>query len=529
MRHGIGGLGRLGLLVVSVAAMAGCHNDPEAAAPDSGLDGARKIMEKPSYAPARWLFYVADRDSGEVLLSQRPDEMVFTGSTAKLFTIGTVYDTIGPDTRLTTPVYATAPTVDSLLRGNVILVGSGDLALGGRGAMRGRVDHAFTATSIDHVYGDVAPIARKVDDDPLAGLDDLARQVAAKGVKTIDGDVIIDTRLWETYEGQEAPVPPVFVNDNILDIEVSPGAVGQPGTVRATPNTAAFTVQSKVTTVASSTPSDLDVAVDPANPRNLVVSGSIPDGKPQLTIYRVPDASTWVRTLFIEALTRAGITVTAPAVGANDEAGLPPASSYSADRQLASLRSPPLQAFGSMIMQTSYNTGANAMLCLLAVKAGSTDCTTGLKTIRDTIDKAGLVSDDVVLVDGAGRDPASTTPTQMTAWVRWAAAQPWGPVFESGQSVLGEKGQLASSGASSPAKGKVAAKGGTSVAVDPATGRALFNVESLAGYMTTDQGRRLVFGLSMSGGTFPNLLTGLYEASDDVAMVAAAFQQSLSK
>ena len=310
---------------------------------------------------------------------------------------------------------------------------------------------------------------------------------------------------------------------------MSPGAVGQPGTVRATPNTAAFTVQSKVTTVASSTPSDLDVAVDPANPRNLVVSGSIPDGKPQLTIYRVPDASTWVRTLFIEALTRAGITVTAPAVGANDEAGLPPASSYSADRQLASLRSPPLQAFGSMIMQTSYNTGANAMLCLLAVKAGSTDCTTGLKTIRDTIDKAGLVSDDVVLVDGAGRDPASTTPTQMTAWVRWAAAQPWGPVFESGQSVLGEKGQLASSGASSPAKGKVAAKGGTSVAVDPATGRALFNVESLAGYMTTDQGRRLVFGLSMSGGTFPNLLTGLYEASDDVAMVAAAFQQSLSK
>ena len=104
-----------------------------------------------------------------------------------------------------------------------------------------------------------------------------------------------------------------------------------------------------------------------------------------------------------------------------------------------------------------------------------------------------------------------------------------GAGFRSGQSVLGEKGQLASSGASSPAKGKVAAKGGTSVAVDPATGRALFNVESLAGYMTTDQGRRLVFGLSMSGGTFPNLLTGLYEASDDVAMVAAAFQQSLSK
>src|SRR5258705_1934994 len=517
------------MAAVAGAAMAACHNGPQAAAPDSVAEGARKIMEKAAYASARWLFYVADRDSGEVLLSQRPDEMVFTGSTAKQFTIGTVYDAIGPDTQLTTPVYATAPIVDSVLRGDVILVGPGDLALGGRGAMQGRMDHAFNATSIDHVYGDAAPIARKVDDDPLAGLDDLARQVAAKGVKTIDGDIIIDTRLWQTYEGQEAPVPPVFVNDNILDIEVSPGAVGQPGTVQATPITAAFTVQSKVTTVESSKPSELDVTVDPANPRNLVVSGSIPDGKPQLTIYRIPDASTWVRTLFIEALIRAGIAVTAPAVGPNNEAGLPPAGSYSADRQLASLRSPPLHVIGAMILQTSYNTGANAMLCLLAVKAGSTDCTAGLKTIRETIDRAGLVSDDVVLVDGQGRDPASTTPTQMTAWVRWAAAQPWGPVFEGGQSVLGETGQLAMSGANSPAKGKVAAKGGTSVAVDPATGRALFNVESLAGYMTTDQGRRLVFGLSMSGGTFPNLLTGLYEASDDVAMVAAEFQQSLSK
>jgi D-alanyl-D-alanine carboxypeptidase/D-alanyl-D-alanine-endopeptidase (penicillin-binding protein 4) len=108
-------------------------------------------MEKPAYATARWLYYVADRDSGQVLLSQWPDEMVLTGSTAKQFTIGTVYDTIGPNARLTTPVYATAPVIDGMLRGDLILVASGDLTLGGRGAMQGRVDDAFDATSIDHV------------------------------------------------------------------------------------------------------------------------------------------------------------------------------------------------------------------------------------------------------------------------------------------------------------------------------------------------------------------------------------------
>jgi hypothetical protein len=72
--------------------------------------------------------------------------------------------------------------------------------------------------------------------------------------------------------------------------------------------------------------------------------------------------------------------------------------------------------------------------------------------------------------------------------------------------------------------------GRTGVAVaDPATSRALLNVQSLAGFITTDKGRHLVFDLSMSGATYPDVLTGLQQANDDVGMVAADIQQSLSK
>ncbi|HZU46871.1 MAG TPA: D-alanyl-D-alanine carboxypeptidase/D-alanyl-D-alanine-endopeptidase [Mycobacterium sp.] len=486
-------------------------------------------MAKPAYATARWLYYVADRDSGEVLLSQRPDEMVLTGSAAKQFTIGTVYDTIGPNARLTTPVYATAPVIEGVLHGDVILVASGDLTLGGRGAMHGRVDDAFDATSIDHVYGDIAPNARKVNDDPLAGLDDLARQIAAKGVKVVDGDVVVDTRIWQSPPGHEGAVPSVFVNDNLLDIEVIPGAIGQPAAVRPSPATTAFTVQSKVSTVKPDNPSSLEVTADPTNPRNIVVSGLIPQGRPQLTIYRVPEAAAWARTLFIEALGRAGITVSAPALGPNDQSRLPAPNSYSGRRQLASLQSPPLQAFGSMILRASYNAGANAMLCLLASKTGSNDCSDGLRTIRATVEKAGLRSDAVVLTDGEGAYPASSTPKQMAAWNGWAARQRWGPAFVSGQPVLGATGTIAPVGHNSPAKGKVQAKTGTVAVADPATGRALVNVQSLAGYITTEKGRHLVFDLSMSGATYPDVLTGLRQANDDVGMVAAQIQQSLSK
>jgi D-alanyl-D-alanine carboxypeptidase/D-alanyl-D-alanine-endopeptidase (penicillin-binding protein 4) len=523
------GIALLGAVALTAALATACNTDKSSARPSGQLpEGARKIMAEPAYATARWLYYVADQDSGEVLLSQRPDEMVLTGSTAKQFTIGTVYDTIGPNTRLTTPVYGTAPVVDGVLHGDVILVASGDLTLGGRGAMHGHVDDAFDATSIDHVYGDIAPNARKVNDDPLAGLDDLARQIAAKGVKVIDGDVVVDTGIWQSAPGHEGAVPPIFVNDNLLDIEVTPAGVGEPATVRTSPETAAFTVQSKVSTVSSNNPSSLEVNADPTNPRNIVVSGLIPQGKPQLTIYRVPEADTWARTLFIEALGRVGITVSTPALGPNDQSRLPATNTYWR-RQLASLQSPPLHAFGSMILRTSYNTGANAMLCLLATKSGSTECADGLRTIRATVQKAGLRSDAVVLTDGEGAYPASSTSKQVAAWDRWAAHQRWGPAFISGQPVLGATGTIAPVGRNSPAKGKVQAKTGTVAVADPTTGRALVNVQSLAGYITTDTGRHLVFDLSMSGATYPDVLTGLRQANDDVGMVAAHIQESLSR
>ncbi|MEE2034982.1 D-alanyl-D-alanine carboxypeptidase/D-alanyl-D-alanine endopeptidase [Rhodococcus chondri] len=530
-----GAVARIGIaLTATVLAVTACasvdttsavEDSPETTTGASGdiPDAAAQIMAAPEYRTARWLFHIVDPENGAVLLSQRPDEMVFTGSTAKEFTLGTVYDTIGPDTTLTTPVYATQAPVNGAVSGDLVLVASGDLALGGRGATDGRVDETFTADTIDHVYGDLALNATTVPDDPLAGLDALARQVTDAGITRVDGDVVIDTRIWDTYQGQEGPVPSVFVNDNILDITVT--ADGDTVTAETRPRTQAYAVESTVTV---GDEASLTVDVDPANPRRLTVSGTITADSSQLTIYRVPDAAEWARTLFTEALDRAGVTVAAPAVGPNNEAGLPAPDSYPDNSRVASLESPPLKTFGSMILQTSYNTGANAMLCLLAARAGSTNCEDGLSSIRSVIDKSDVDGADVILVDGQGADPASTTPRQMTGWMMWARQQPWGDDLIAGQPVLGESGTLASVGADSPAVGKVAAKTGTSAALDPVTGRLLYNVQSLAGYLFRDDGTPLVFALSMSGGTFEDFSAGLTQAGDDVGMVAAAFAEKFA-
>ena len=172
--------------------------------------------------------------------------------------------------------------------------------------------------------------------------------------------------------------------------------------------------------------------------------------------------------------------------------------------------------------------GANALLCLLAVAEGSTDSLDGLRPIRAMINDAGLVAADVVLVDGQAADPASAPPGQMVRYLRWTQTQPWGATLKAGQPVLGQSGTLAGNDVTSPAKGHVQAKTGTSANGDTATGRVMFNVQRLAGFMTAPDGRELVFDVAMSSGTYQDVPTGVGQASKDVSGLVAAFQQSLS-
>lgn len=487
---------------------------------------ATAIMETEPYKAARWSYLVVDPETDEVVYSNLADEFMFMASQTKHFTVGTVYQNLGVDRRLTTPVYATAAPVGGTLSGDLVLVGSGDLALGGRNAPDGRFD--FATDGIDHVYADAIPGAVLAPGDPLAGLDDLAAQVVASGVTRVDGDVLVDPRLWERYTTVEGVVPSIYVNDNLVDIQATPGQPGQPATIQMLPGNGLFRLDSQVTTGAADSDSTMTVSADELDPTLIRVTGSVPAGKSTLTVFRITDAPTWARQLFIEALQRKGVTVSSTAK-VNEQAALPAENSYRDDLRLAKLESVPLQEMGSMILATSYNTGANDFLCLLAVEAGSQDCSDGLPAIRDLATEAGISPSDFVIVDGQGSDPSSATPTAITQWFKWVDGRPWADTFWAGQPILGERGSLSGVGVDSPAKGKVVGKTGTSADAEPVTGRLVMTIQGLSGYLEVADGRRLLFVVGVSNAVFPDLPRGIFQVGDDVGMVAAAFQQAQSK
>ncbi|MHA6796178.1 D-alanyl-D-alanine carboxypeptidase [Pseudonocardia bannensis] len=175
---------------LAVTGVGGCTagaSDP--APPAGGLPAtALEVMRRPRYATSRWFAYAADRATGETIHDVSADDLVLPASTTKLWATAAALDTFGPDFRFDTPVYRRGTVQGGTLQGDLVMVASGDLTMGGRDTPQGTI--AFT--SLDHAEANSIPGATVTAQDPLAGLDDLASQVAAAGIRQVSGDVLVD-------------------------------------------------------------------------------------------------------------------------------------------------------------------------------------------------------------------------------------------------------------------------------------------------------------------------------------------------
>ena len=113
----------------------------------------------------------------------------------KTYSTGAAWLEFGPKSTVTTPVKRTGDVAGGTLNGDLILVGQGDITMGGRTKADGTVDF----TNLDHNDANGIPGATLTTEDPLTGLNDLAARVKAAGINSVSGDVIVDDRLWQPH------------------------------------------------------------------------------------------------------------------------------------------------------------------------------------------------------------------------------------------------------------------------------------------------------------------------------------------
>jgi len=459
--------------------------------------------------------------------------MFTTGSVLKVYSTSTALHLYGADHTFTTPVYRTGPVDDGALDGDLVLVASGDFSMGLRERPDGTMVFA-SAPNVDHTYANAGLPGVVVGVDPLAGLDDLAKQVAASGVTKVDGDVVIDDRLFTTFFGWPdvtvSPSTPIMINDNRIDIRVTPTAQGQAASCDYRPKTAAFTVQSDVTTVATGEATSLEVSQP--QPNVFRVSGTIAaDAGPTLRVGEIPDPAAFARTAFIEALGRAGIDVRAQTTGPNPTERLPAEGSYQSTARVAEHQSGPLSEIVKVILKVSHNPGADLMACLVAVASGSKEGESGLVAEQQYVSKdLGVDPSSFFIFDGAGSDDRDRSAgSAMAGFMRAVDTQPYAAPFEAALPTLGVDGDLANQGLGTGAVGNVHAKTGTRAAVAPSEqgGVGLLGARTMAGYIDAASGRKLVFAIMLGNVPFdPVSFDEVLEVIADVANLSVAMYEA---
>jgi D-alanyl-D-alanine carboxypeptidase/D-alanyl-D-alanine-endopeptidase (penicillin-binding protein 4) len=213
--------------------------------------------------------------------------------------------------------------------------------------------------------------------------------------------------------------------------------------------------------------------------------------------FQVEDPPAFARTLLIEALQRQGIAVDAAPTGANPADALPPTGSYSEDQRVAVHQSLPFAENMKLILKTSHNQHADMLIYLLALKNGKTTFAEGVQEILPFLRKTGIDSDVVSLSDGRGREFTDLfSPRTATQLLRYMTTRPDFQAYFDALPVLGVDGTEADTVLpSSPVRAKAAAKSGTTLSGDVMHQRFMVMTRGLAGYMTSQSGRELVFAV----------------------------------
>ncbi len=455
------------------------------------------VIQVETVKNGQWGLLVADVKTGEVLYSRNPDQFFQPASVTKLFSGAAALTTLGADYRFVTPVVRRGEVDKSgTLRGDLILIAQGDLSLGGRTGPDGSLHYEDN----DHSYANPRSKATLVAGDPLAGLDHLAREVLAAGIKAIDGDVLIDDRLFEAAPSTgsgPSRVSPIVVNDNLVDIVVTPAeAPGQPAGVRIVPNTAYVSFDAQIATVQSDGKRYIEVVSD--GPRRFQVRGTIPVGSgPSHHIYEVERPADYARSLFIESLRRRGVRVEASPLSYNDLSGVPSVEAVAALPRVAQYTSPRFSEYLRVILKVSQNLHASTLPMLLAAREGKRSLADGLAAEGRALKALGVDLGSISFGGGAGGSRSDlVTPRATVGLLRAMAARPEYDVFQTALPILGRDGTLARVvDPESPARGHVWAKTGTYYVDDGLTGKAMLTAKALAGYMETSGGRTLAFAI----------------------------------
>jgi D-alanyl-D-alanine carboxypeptidase/D-alanyl-D-alanine-endopeptidase (penicillin-binding protein 4) len=444
-----------------------------------------EVMGRPEYRHSRFGIEVYSLEDKRALYRLNADQLFIPGSTTKLLTMGTANAVLGPEFRFHTKVYRSG--------GDLVLVASGDPNL----SNRIQADGSMAFANVDHSYSST-PGAKPVPGDPLTVIRDLARQVAAKGITRVEGRVAVDASLFPEGErelGTGVVISPIVVNDNVVDLTMTPGAKqGDAAALTISPITSYVKFVEHIKTGAPGSPFFLRVASDERSPdgrHTVTLEGNVAaGGGAMFRTYRVPEPSVFAAVAFSEALERAGVQV-------SGKPGKTDKRSYAAANLVAEHISPKLIEATRVVLKVSQNLHASMMPFVVGALAGHATedvAQAGFDLERNFLESAGLDLSAASQSDGAG-GAALYTPDFMVHFLEYMSKQSYFPGFFHALPILGVDGTLWEIQVHNSAAGHVMAKTGTFGAANLMGRNMVVTGKGLAGFVKTKSGKTLAIAV----------------------------------
>ena len=387
------------------------------------------------------------------LFAVNEDKRFMPASNTKLFTTALALEKLGQDFTFVTPLLTDGRIEGECLNGNLYLKGAGDPSL-----TRER-------------------------------LRDLAKALVTKGVKSVNGDIVVDVSAfsdnrwgagwsWDyLHYGYAAEVWAIALDRNSVTLQVSPATKeGQPAQITLVPATDWLTIDNRIVTVKSGEPR-WSIWRDHWE-RVIHLWGRIPlSASPETVRISVPSVPHYVGESLRATLKEMGIAVE----GSVKVGQVPSDASVIAESQ-----SPSLKEIVHWLNKVSDNLYAEMLLRAVALKErGQGSVSAAMQVLRQQLIDWGIDPDDVQLFDGSGLSRLNmVTPRAIVKLLQIARTRPWFDAFKESLPVAGKDGTLRRRFQNTPAEGRVFAKTGY-----------IGSVVALSGYIQRADGSELVFSI----------------------------------
>jgi serine-type D-Ala-D-Ala carboxypeptidase/endopeptidase (penicillin-binding protein 4) len=436
------------------------------------------VVNAPMWRNARLGILVVDPESGDTLASNDADRLFMPASNQKLLTGAIATTLLGPDFRWRTPVLLHGVQRGSTFHGNVYIEGSGDPSIsdalrGGRAASAfdGAIA-ALSARGIRRITGRVLP-----------------RGDAMPGLSTGYG------WAWDDFDAAySAAIDELMFNEGELYVTAKAGRrSGAPVQVTTSPTVRYPAVKVEALTrdsviaSGSARPSRLQASYDSVG-HTLVVTGTLALGdSAMLTVaYRHPNDA--FVAAFTESLTAQRIAVQGHRLSMRDTA----TRRYDT---LAVITSPAFAEVLTRMEKPSQNQMAELFFRTVALQqtgSGSADSAQAIGA--RTLAQGGVTAADAAYRDGSGLSRHDyVTPRAIVKVLDAMRRSEHFALFRESLPIAGVDGTIRNRMRGTPAEGNVRAKTGT-----------LDKARSLSGYVTTANGRVLLFSMMMNNFTVPN-------------------------